>query len=101
MVPRERGMSSVQLLTRPTDFTFHAYARSEGVCGIIITDHAYPQLVAHQLLSKVVDEFLEKNPQSKWATGQPPAIQMPELKEYIVKYQVSRPKPLFLNARLV
>lgn len=72
----------------PADFTFHAYGRSEGVCGIIITDHAYPQLVAHQLLSKVVDEFLEKNPQSKWATGQPPKIEMPELKEYITKYQV-------------
>lgn len=79
------------MLTRLTDFTFHAYGRSEGVCGIIITDHAYPQLVAHQLLSKVVDEFLEKNPQSKWASGQPQGIQMPQLTEYITKYQVSSP----------
>lgn len=69
-----------------TDFTFHAYGRSEGVCGIIISDHAYPALVAHQLLSKVVDEFLEANPRSSWATGQPKIV-MPQLKEYIDKYQ--------------
>lgn len=69
-----------------TDFTFHAYGRSEGVCGIIISDHAYPALVAHQLLSKIVDEFLEANPRSSWVSGQP-TIVMPQLKEYIDKYQ--------------
>ncbi|KAB5576551.1 Longin-like domain-containing protein [Coniochaeta sp. 2T2.1] len=68
------------------DYTFHAYGRSEGVCGIIISDHAYPALVAHQLLSKVVDEFLSSHPKSQWATGSP-TLSMPELKDYIVKYQ--------------
>ncbi|KAK2613519.1 hypothetical protein N8I77_000429 [Diaporthe amygdali] len=68
------------------DLTFHAYARSEGVCGIIISDHAYPALVAHQLLSKIIDEFLEANPRSSWVTGQPKIV-MPQLKEYIDKYQ--------------
>ncbi|KAH8587602.1 Longin-like domain-containing protein [Bisporella sp. PMI_857] len=69
-----------------TDYTFHAYGRSEGVCGIIISDHDYPALVAHQLLSKVVDEFLTQNPRSSWADSTP-NLSMPELKEYIVKYQ--------------
>ena len=68
------------------DYTFHAYGRTEGVCGIIISDHQYPALVAHQLLSKVVDEFLSKNPRSSWATGTP-TLTMPELKEYLTKYQ--------------
>ncbi|KAK7743131.1 palmitoyltransferase [Cytospora paraplurivora] len=68
------------------DFTFHAYGRSEGVCGIIISDHAYPALVAHQLLSKVVDEFLESNPRSSWETGEPKLV-FPALKGYIEKYQ--------------
>ncbi|KAI1304493.1 putative snare protein [Xylaria venustula] len=84
------------------DNTFHAYARTEGICGVIITDYEYPALVAHQLLSKVMDEFLTAYPSSTWRTGTPkdPAkptfaetvdmpreIQMPQLKEYIVKYQ--------------
>ncbi|PSS00628.1 Longin-like domain-containing protein [Coniella lustricola] len=68
------------------EHTFHAYARSEGVCGIVITDHEYPQLVAHQLLSKVVDEFLGQHPLSTWKTGSP-TLAMPQLKEYITKYQ--------------
>lgn len=67
------------------DYTFHAYGRSEGVCGIIISDHEYAPLAAHQLLSKVLDDFLASHPKSAWANGQPQT--MPELKEYITKYQ--------------
>ena len=67
-------------------YTFHAYARSEGVAGIIISDHEYPALVAHQLLSKIMDEFLSKYPRSTWATSNS-EVPFPALKEYIVKYQ--------------
>lgn len=68
------------------DYTFHAYGRTEGICGIIISDHQYPALVAHQLLSKVVDEFLTKHPRSSWAVGEP-VLPFPELKDYLEKYQ--------------
>lgn len=68
------------------DHTFHAYGRSEGLCGIIISDHSYPALVAHQLLSKVVDEFLSANPRSSWANTNTP-ISYPQLADYLVKYQ--------------
>ncbi|TVY19979.1 Synaptobrevin ykt6-like protein [Lachnellula arida] len=70
----------------PPNYTFHAYGRTEGICGVIITDHAYPALVAHQLLSKVVDEFLAAHPRSSFATSNP-ELSFPELKDYIVKYQ--------------
>lgn len=43
-------------------------------------------MVAHQLLSKVVDEFLAKYPRTAFTTATPP-LAFPELKEYIVKYQ--------------
>lgn len=52
----------------------------------MISDHQYPALVAHQLLSKVVDEFLASNPRSSWATGTP-TIMVPQLREYLTKYQ--------------
>ena len=68
------------------DYVFHAYGRSEGVCGILITDAAYPSLVAHQLLSKAVDDFLAKHPRSSWQTGTP-TLAVPELKDYLDKYQ--------------
>ncbi|PSS12260.1 hypothetical protein M430DRAFT_52590 [Amorphotheca resinae ATCC 22711] len=68
------------------DYTFHAYGRTEGIAGIIISDHDYPSLVAHQLLSKVVDEFLTQHPRSSWADSNP-TLAFPELKDYLVKYQ--------------
>ena len=67
-------------------YTFHAYGRSEGVAGIIISDQEYPALVAHQLLSKILDEFLSKYPRSAFANSNA-ELPFPQLKEYIVKYQ--------------
>ena len=69
-----------------TAYTFHAYGRTEGVAGIIISDPDYPALVAHQLLSKVVDEFLTQYPRSAFANSTP-TLEFKQLKEYIVKYQ--------------
>lgn len=62
------------------------YSRTEGVAGVIVSDHDYPALVAHQLLSKVVDEFLVKYPRSLWLHSNT-TLSFPELKDYIVKYQ--------------
>ncbi|KAL8862322.1 MAG: hypothetical protein Q9178_001331 [Gyalolechia marmorata] len=67
-------------------YTFHAYGRTEGVAGIIISDPDYPALVAHQLLSKVVDEFLSRYPRTAFVNSNP-TLDFPQLKEYIVKYQ--------------
>ncbi|KAG8530051.1 uncharacterized protein KY384_005533 [Bacidia gigantensis] len=67
--------------------TFHAYGRTEGVAGIIISDAEYPALVAHQLLSKVVDEFLSRYPRSAFSMAEPPKLDFRPLKEYITKYQ--------------
>lgn len=82
-----KGGEQILITRLTTDYTFHAYGRTEGVCGIIISDHEYPALVAHQLLSKVMDEFLAAHPRSAWASAGPNSITMPELKEYLVKYQ--------------
>ncbi|KGO77443.1 Synaptobrevin [Penicillium italicum] len=70
-------------------YTFHAYGRTEGVAGVIVTDGDYPALVAHQLLSKIVDEFLAKYPRTAFSDPslRVNACPLPQLKEYIVKYQ--------------
>lgn len=70
-------------------YTFHAYGRTEGVAGVIVTDGEYPALVAHQLLSKIVDEFLAKHPRTSFSDPslRENACPLPQLKEYIVKYQ--------------
>jgi synaptobrevin family protein YKT6 len=67
-------------------YTFHVYGRSEGLACVCISDHEYPKLVAHKLLSQIVDEFLSANPRPKWAAGSG-TIEMPQLGGYIQKYQ--------------
>ncbi|CAO2658196.1 Nn.00g059190.m01.CDS01 [Neocucurbitaria sp. VM-36] len=68
-------------------YVFHAYGRTEGVCGIVITDEEYPRMVAHQLLSKICDEFLAKYPRTAFTSASANSLQFPELKGYITKYQ--------------
>ncbi|KAL8762898.1 MAG: hypothetical protein Q9184_001194 [Pyrenodesmia sp. 2 TL-2023] len=67
-------------------YVIHAYGRTEGVAGIIISDADYPALVAHQLLSKVVDEFLSQYPRTAFISTTS-ILSFPQLKEYIIKYQ--------------
>lgn len=71
---------------RQIAYTFHVYGRSEGCAGVIITDQEYPKLVAHKLLTQVMDEFLTLHPLTRWATGTP-TLDFPAIKDYIVKYQ--------------
>ncbi|KAL5362108.1 Longin-like domain-containing protein [Aspergillus floccosus] len=66
------------------DFTFHVYARTQGVAGVIISDNEYPSLAAHQILSKTLDEFLAQHPNAGTATE---PITFPSLKTYITAYQ--------------
>ncbi|KAL4789439.1 Longin-like domain-containing protein [Aspergillus venezuelensis] len=68
------------------EFTFHVYASSQvpGITGVIISDDEYPSMAAHQVLSKLLDEFTTSNPSAKNATG---PVSFPALAGYISKYQ--------------
>lgn len=85
----ERTNPGQRLDIEEKSYTFHAYGRTEGVAGIIISDGDYPQLVAHQLLSKVVDEFLAKYPRTSFADpgARANSCPLPQLKEYLEKFQ--------------
>jgi len=78
--PAQRQMVQQQ------DYLFHAYARTEGICGIITSDDKYPNNVANRLLARILDEFLSRHLRSTWDSGEP-HLPFPELKDYISKYQ--------------
>ena len=74
----------------------HAYSRTEGIAGIIISDLEYPHGVAQRLLSNVVDEFLTKHPLSELSKISSPSpssststslVPFPELTGYLAKFQ--------------
>lgn len=67
----------------------HVYARSEGICGVLITDKDYPVRPAYTLLNKVLDEYLVAHPADQWKsiTATNDSLKMAELSTYISKYQ--------------
>lgn len=67
----------------------HVYARSEGLCGVLITDKEYPVRPAYTLLNKILDEYLVAHPPKDWKTVQETneSLKMRELDLYIRKYQ--------------
>ena len=50
------------------DYLCHAYNRHDRLCCVLISDHEYPQRVAHTLLSRILDEFCSTVPNTKWQT---------------------------------
>lgn len=83
----ERTKPGVRQDVEEKQYTFHAYASSQGVCGIIISDPSYPKMVAHSLLSKMMDEFTSAHPRSEYSGSSVGQLAYPQLKEHIVKYQ--------------
>ena len=55
---------------------------------MIITDHEYPVRPAFSLLTKLLDDFTAKIPQTSF--GNPSAISFPEINNYLQKYQDPR-----------
>jgi len=56
--------------------------------GVIITDQEYPVRPAFSLLTKILDDFTAKVPQSSF--GNPGSISFPEINTYVQKYQDPR-----------
>ncbi|KAH9208080.1 Longin-like domain-containing protein [Leptodontidium sp. 2 PMI_412] len=72
--------------------TCHAYAHQSGLCSILITEQTYPSLIAHQILSKIMDEFLTLHPLSSFTTTSANAssnttLDLPNLRGYLLQYQ--------------
>jgi synaptobrevin family protein YKT6 len=87
-------------------FLIYAFARVEGICGIVIADKEYPEIAAKGLLRKICDEFVSKYDRSAYKnltappkptgmfasmthddTQTPDLLAYPELEDYIKRYQ--------------
>lgn len=66
------------------------YVRADGLAGVVITDHEYPQRVSHTLITKILDEFSQKYPASTCSTLTEKDVSFPQLNAYLAKYQNPR-----------
>ncbi|KAJ3936458.1 MAG: snare-like protein [Lentinula lateritia] len=69
------------------NYTAHVYNRggAEQLAAVIITDQEYPVRPAFSLLTKILDEFIAKFPQSSFSNSS--SISFPEIQIYVSKYQ--------------
>ncbi|KIP05733.1 hypothetical protein PHLGIDRAFT_91748 [Phlebiopsis gigantea 11061_1 CR5-6] len=86
----ERTPAGQRQSVQENTYTAHVYNRggAEQLAAVIIADHEYPVRPAFSLLTKVLDDFTAKVPQT--AFGNPGAIAFGELNTYLAKYQDPR-----------
>ncbi|KAI0063713.1 hypothetical protein BV25DRAFT_1915177 [Artomyces pyxidatus] len=86
----ERTPQGQRQSVQENNYTAHVYNRggAEQLAAVIITDQEYPVRPAFSLLTKLLDDFTAKVPQS--AFSNPSAISFPDVNTYIQKYQDPR-----------
>ncbi|KAH8980094.1 snare protein YKT6 [Lactarius deliciosus] len=86
----ERTPQGARQSVQENNYTAHVYNRggAEQLAGVIITDHEYPVRPAFSLLTKLLDDFTAKVPQSSFSN--PSAISFPDINTYLQKYQDPR-----------
>ncbi|XP_022703038.1 synaptobrevin homolog YKT6-like [Varroa jacobsoni] len=79
----------MQLTTRTTikegEYMCHCYLRCDGLSGVLISDHEYPNRVAHTFINKVLDDFAAKYPPDSWSSGS--SFPLPGLEAQLAKFQ--------------
>ncbi|KAI0260780.1 snare protein YKT6 [Gloeopeniophorella convolvens] len=86
----ERTPQGQRQSVQENNYTAHVYNRggAEQLAAVIITDHEYPVRPAFSLLSKLLDDFTARVPQS--AFSNPATISFPDINNYLQKYQDPR-----------
>lgn len=70
-----------------TDYMCHVFVRADNLAAVLISDHEYPRRIAHTLITKVMDEFASKYPQSTWDTLNEVMTDFAQINVYLAKYQ--------------
>ncbi|KAK1220092.1 palmitoyltransferase [Marasmius sp. AFHP31] len=83
----ERTPQGQRSSVQENNYVAHVYNRggAEQLAGVLITDQEYPVRPAFSLLTKLLDEFTTKVPQSQFSN--PSSISFPDINTYIQKYQ--------------
>ncbi|XP_065648598.1 synaptobrevin homolog YKT6-like isoform X2 [Hydra vulgaris] len=78
--------NGVRASVKEQDYLYHVYVSNEGVSGVAIADKDYPQLVAFNMLNKVVNDFMNcVNP--PYTQDNPSVINFNLCETYLQKYQ--------------
>lgn len=83
----ERTQPASRQSVKEGEYMLQVYVRADNLAGVLISDHEYPNRVAHTLITKILDEFAAKIPPNNWPTSDESSIDFPVLPQYLAKYQ--------------
>lgn len=86
----ERTQPASRQSVKEGEYMLQVYVRSDNLAGVLITDHEYPNRVAHTLITKTMDEFTATVPANSWATAKEDTVDFPVLHQHLAKYQNPR-----------
>ncbi|VVC89532.1 synaptobrevin homolog YKT6 [Leptidea sinapis] len=86
----ERTQPASRQSVKEGEYMLQVYVRADNLAGVLISDHEYPNRVAHTLITKILDEFSAKVPAASWPTGNETTVDFPLLPQYLAKYQNPR-----------
>ena len=53
----ERTAVCARQSVKEAEYMCHVFVRLDNLVGVCLSDHEYPHRVAHQLLTKILDDF--------------------------------------------
>ncbi|KAG6441044.1 synaptobrevin homolog YKT6 [Manduca sexta] len=83
----ERTQQASRQSVKEGEYMLQVYVRADNLAGVLITDHEYPNRVAHTLITKTLDEFTAAVPANSWPTGNESTIDFSALAQHLEKYQ--------------
>lgn len=86
----ERTQPASRQSVKEGEYMLQVYVRADNLAGILISDHEYPNRVAHTLITKILDEFSARVPASTWPTANETTVDFPVLPQHLAKYQNPR-----------
>jgi synaptobrevin homolog YKT6 len=83
----ERTQQASRQSFKEGEYMLHVYVRADNLAGVLISDHEYPNRVAHTLITKILDEFTAAVPANNWPTANETTVDFPMLPQYLARYQ--------------
>ncbi|KAL0878829.1 hypothetical protein ABMA27_003855 [Loxostege sticticalis] len=83
----ERTQQASRQSFKEGEYMLHVYVRADNLAGVLISDHEYPNRVAHTLITKILDEFTAAVPASSWPTANETTVDFPILPQHLTRYQ--------------
>lgn len=83
----ERTQAASRQSFKEGEYMLHVYVRADNLAGVVISDHEYPNRVAHTLITKILDEFTATVPAANWPTANETTVDFPTLPQQLARYQ--------------